>query len=334
MKREIVYVTADVGKYMTKCHTGSGDKFSMRTKYIDNNTMNLPASDGSYAIEYGGNKYIVGEQGVESNIELSKAKLVHKLSLYTALAKLTNEYESIRIILTCPPSIYKNERQREVYRTFMMGTGKENIVVDGVRRTLYIEDVEVFSEAAGLPVMLPNAFKPVNGNDKPLVGICDIGGLNMSFMVFKGFTLDVNSAKTSNDGGSSLETQVIDELNSVYGKDINKEKALQILKFGYTTRRGKVKGSDEVIRKVKERFVDGIVKTILSWGWDIYELDQMIFIGGTSNLLADVIKDKTDALMIEDTRNANTDSQWAAVEGIHKVGLARYLKKDKERGLM
>lgn len=304
-------IVVDPGKHTTKAITKNDSIAYFRTKMSDN-TQEIDVQGNSYDVVYEGNRYIVGEQAEEQSFDVSKTNLLHKLVTYVAISRLAENNSNIQLVINCPVSIYKYKPKREEYQGYIYNDGAFDITVDGEDFHYEFENVLVLPEDYGVVYKYPALFK---GKRVALVGL---GGLNMNFMIINDLVPEISTLFTVDHGGNELETNIVNELNSVFALNIDHREAPYILQSGGVRVKGDIdRGSTQIVDGVISNFINTIVQEIKKNGHNPDMLD-IVFVGGTSEAIQTQIQ-----YTIKHATVAK-DAQWAAVEGSLKLGEIGY----------
>lgn len=285
------YVAVDSGKYSTKAMTlgkdGTEKSLVFRTKMEE--TIRNEAQGQSYIVEYGGKRYLLGEQAESNSAKSSKAEDLHKIATYTALHQLCSSGDEIIIAIGCPLSVYENPESRADYKKFMFSdTNKQiDIKVGDVTKHLVIKSVVVLPESSGVIYLEPEKYA------KSLVGICDCGGLNLNACCYSKGIPVLSTIYTDTLGGNILAQNLKNALSTKYNCDIPQFMLDDIVSNGYVTDNmspdGVLAGTREFIADFKKKHVQTIFKKCEANGWNI-KIMHLIFIGGTSQVLEKEIK--------------------------------------------
>lgn len=313
-KRELIVV--DPGKHSTKALKSGGYSTYFRTKIFDNN-MDIDAHGKSYAVTYEGKNYIVGEQAEETNYDVSKTNLLHKLVTYLAISQLAESGSTIQLVLNCPVSIYKNKILRDEYKQYIFNGGEFDITVSGKSYHYTFENILVLPEDLGVIYKYVNLFK------QKRVALIGLGGLNMNFQIIENLTPQISTMFTLNHGSNELETILINELNSRFGLNIDSKDAPYIIQNKGLKIRGSInKESAAIVDNVIRNFIGTVLQEAKKNGHNLDLLD-VVFVGGTTLMIQDQLES-----IIRHVTVVN-DAQWAAVEGSLKVGELKYAEANK-----
>jgi len=305
-----VLVVVDPGKHTTKAIKGE-DITHFRTKMSDN-TQEFDVQGNSYDVVFDNCRYVIGEQAEEQSFDVSKTNLLHKLVTYVAITRLAENNSAINLVINCPVSIYKYKPKRDEYQGFIFNNGAFDIVVDGEEFHYNIADVLVLPEDYGVVYKYPSLFK---GKRVALVGI---GGLNMNFMIINNLVPEISTMFTVDHGGNELETNIINELNSLLALNISHREAPYILENRGIKIRGKIDHeSTQVVDGAIEDFISTIVQEVKKNGHNLDMLD-VVFVGGTSDTIHGQIQQNIKHAVVA------KEAQWAAVEGSLILGEFKY----------
>lgn len=278
-------VAVDSGKYATKVAMkdkgGIERKEKFRTK-MDFTREDATDSPQSYVVEYEGKRYLIGNAAESIDYEKDKAKDIHKLSTYLAVSHVVPNNTVVNLIIGCPLDIYYNVEERKSYSAFMKGTGDINISVNGRPKHYNIKNVMVCPEGSGVIYKNPSKYKD------DIIGVIDIGGLNVNGCVYDQLTPTRSTHFTNNMGANVFLNELRQELNSTF-KDANIQEYLMesVLRKGYI--KTYKEESQKVIKDFKLKHLEKILDDCVKKGWDLKNMD-IVFVGGGSALFAEEIK--------------------------------------------
>jgi len=286
------YIAIDCGKYMTKAscmtaaNTGVIKEVTFRTKMEE--TARSEAQGNSYVVVYNNRRYLVGEQAEISSNHSTKSELIHRICTYTALHRLANTGEELIVCVGCPLTIYENASSREEYKNYLFPSKQIDIKVGDTSKHLNIRNVIVLPETSG-----PIYLEPQSSNNT--IAVIDVGGYNINACCYKPGGIPILSTLfTDVLGGAVLTQNLKNALMSKYNLDIPQWLMDEIIRNGYvisnTSPNGILEGSKEFISDFKKKHVQAIIQKCESNGYNL-NLYKIQFIGGTSELLHDEIKD-------------------------------------------
>ncbi|MBO0558980.1 recombinase [Clostridium botulinum] len=322
-------IALDLGKHAGKAIGRAKDdspedikKVKIRTKIkVLGEDEFVEIGSNSYDLVYDKKNIVIGEQGeeIEDNFKSNKISPLHKYIAYgiiTRFLKPNTKDNKIKIVLACPIPALQVKKAKESYKQLIKGDGPINLEVNGEKFEFEVVDIMVKAEDSCI------MYTPeLNGVDN--VGIIGFGGLNMNFLLYhKG---EFIFKKSYDHGAKALETFIKDSLTVMKGGELPKEYELNMaLEKGHTVDKGKiVEESIEAVNEAKKKFLEEAQIMLLKDKQDINVLEKLCFLGGTSiklkdqiaNLYSNVIKFKNDE-----------DLQMAAVEGLYRVAVKKYLK--------
>ncbi|EJO5349404.1 ParM/StbA family protein [Clostridium botulinum] len=294
---------------------------SFRAKMYDLKKGYIDVEGNSHRIELDGESYIVGDQGEENteNFETSKTSLLHKLCAYTAIAKFLepgSKDNKIYMSLACPLSVLKIDEDKEDYKKFIKGEGPIKVNVDGDKYEFEIMDIVLKAEGSGIVNLHPELFKNTEA------AIIDFGGLNMGFSLYVNGSCKATDRFIEQFGANKLTTYVSQDLTTYkHGNIVNYDRAEKALEDGYLSDFGKPDNdSIQAIKESKKRFLQEAINKIERNDYQLGEIKSVIFIGGTTEKLQEVIKEQIPHAFIP------KQPQWSTVEGIYVVAYAKYMK--------
>jgi hypothetical protein len=308
----MIIIAVDSGKHSTKAVTRDPvtkelNKIMFRTK-MDETEEDLANDRKSCVVTYDEKKYLIGESAETVDYEKSKAKDVHKIAVYTAIAKLLPKDEKTVILaIGCPLSIFKNVEERKKYEEYFMGEKDIKLVLNKEKVEFTIDKVIVCPESCGI----------IYSNNKlysnKMVGVIDIGGLNTNCCVYNNLSPIRSTMLTTNHGANIMTNDLKQEINSRFPEaNIQDWQMESIIKEGF------IKSHREESAKLIENFFNKHVQVILDEckrkAWDLENID-LVFIGGGSKLLKrDIIKSTSQGTVISD------NAEWDNVSGFLVVG--------------
>lgn len=325
-------VSVDTGKFACKSYAvigGIEKRNIFESKVLKGNDAEAMEAQGkSFRIEFedekeGSVNWIFGDVGAEYNLDDSKDKLEHKMSLYIAIANMINEYRTINgykpeiidLVIGCPMNNYKDASEREKYIKYMInGNGHVEFNMNGDEYKFEIDANTVFAmpEAVGVTVTHAYLFK---SNRRAVI---DLGGKTMNFCIIGPKLIpEIKTMMSRNIGSHDFVTDVHNELSKTISNLTREEVEFAIEKE-------ELKGhqsASETIRKMKENRVLKVFNEIKQAGHEIARLDP-VFVGGTSlKLQKQIRKLMPDAIIVD-------DCQFTNAIGNYKVA-ARKFKKHK-----
>jgi len=307
-------IAVDPGKFAIKMATSGGSEvLTLRSKlYTLNDNEQFDPQGNSVFITYDGTNYIIGDQGVAVDQDFSKETILHKIGLMAALTKFIQDGDSVRLVLGCPASIYKDKAAREHYRDFMTDNGNLKFETNTDKYDISIISTLVLPESSGAPYVYPQYFKDSR------VAVVDIGGLNLNFSVYNNLVLELDSMRTVNYGGYMIEDLVKDKFSGRFGVALSQPDYEQVLLNDGLFKNGAIiPESTELLHELLHEFAADISKVVKSFDYDL-SLMKVLFIGGSSALLKDSITEFIPHAMI---RN---DCAHVNVSGFLKVGELKY----------
>lgn len=323
-------VAVDSGKSDTKVcallnGNGSVVKRSFPTRVIDRNNRDcLEAINNTggtgFIVEYDGKVYAVGDiansdDSLTSN-QNSKNDQIHKITTLTAIACSVNNDDNVCAAIGCPIEIYPNKENRERYLNNILPSGRVDIKINGVEKRFIIVKKMVIPEAMGILYTNPVLFK-----DK-LVGIIDIGGLNVNTAVVNDLKLLADKCFTNKLGRRSIENELRKYVEDIYESSFSAAEIDIYIRQGYVTDSidpVKEKKSGEFISGVLDEHFVSILKDCSRHEWNLRNMD-LVFVGGGSIIFKDRIRLAfPKAIIAEDANYANVEGFLAKLRFTEQV---------------
>lgn len=324
MKKLIM--SADIGKYQTKLVGRFADESKSDLKRVHIRTKMYDLDDGYMDVEgeasskivFDSKTYIVGEQGLEKSYGTSKTKLLHKLTCYAGITKFLepNTKNEVYMVLSCPLSVLQVEAAKEEYKSFIKGEGPIEIIVDGDKYNFEIKDITIKSEGSGIMFLEPSLFI-----GKTVV-VIDLGGMNMGASIYRNKACKKDDRFIEEHGSEQLIKEVRNQI-SIYknGDLISEDQAEKVLEDGFLKKAGNVDINSIVyVEKAKMNYYKGILNYFKEHKVDIDSLDKVVFVGGTTQHIKDIV--------VKELLHAHipSDSQWCTVDGLYKIAFAKYCR--------
>ncbi|MGL5569086.1 MAG: hypothetical protein ACRDB9_07585, partial [Cetobacterium sp.] len=172
------------------------------------------------------------------------------------------------------------------------------------------------SEGSGIMYLEPGLF--INQT----VLVVDLGGVNMAASLYRNKTCKRDDRFIEEHGSEQLVKEVRNQI-SIYknGDLISESQAEKILWDGFLKKAGKVDtNSLDYVEKAKMDYYKDILKYFKEHKLDIESLDSIVFLGGTTQHIKDIIANDLPHAHIP------ANSHWCSVEGLYKIAFAKYSK--------
>lgn len=281
----------DLGNWNVK--TSKGDIYPAR--YTTKENILGTSCD---ILEYQGKKYFIGEGNLENNYDKASKETNLILLLYSLAMQ---QQTTFKVVVGLPISSYKANKER--FTRELLENKIHNIKINGVAKTLIIDDLIVFPEGAGAYYSIPNRVKNAI--------VIDIGGGTTNIVSFKAGKLDKST--TVSNGMIELYNRIREHINSTYTLKLELEDIESVLKEGL-----KVDGESidfKFMKAIVEDFTSQLMNELRNF--DI-RISTVYLTGGGSKLLKGNLKAKIKGLeVIEDYLFANA-------KGYEKVGKSKW----------
>lgn len=320
-------LTSDIGKYETNLIgrnlDGTKDdikKVNLRTKMYDleNGYVDVEG-DNSHTIVFEGKNYIVGEQGQDKSYDTSKTHILHKLTCYTAITEYLEpgtKDNKIFMVLACPLSVLRTPVAKEEYKSFIKSDGEINITVDGKEYSFEIEDITIKAEGSGIVYLEPKRFE-----SKDIV-VIDLGGLNQGISLYRNKTCKSDDRFIEECGTERLIELVRTQLMEYKkGNNVDSDTAEKALRDGGLKKAGALDEESVVyLNRAKNNYFNEVMQNVKAHKINIDHLDEVIFVGGTTQHIKNIITKEIKHSYIPE------NSQWTTVEGLYKIAIKKYGK--------
>lgn len=318
-----IILSADLGKYDVKVVGRDLEKdkeikeVCFRTKMYDLKNGFIELQGNSYEIDFDGKQYIVGEQGTDNSNDTSKTNLLHKLCCYAAITNFIEpgtKGNEIYMVLACPLSVLQIQSAKDEYKNFIKGDGEVNITVNNKKYSFTIKEIMIKAEGSGILYLEKAMF-----TDKD-VAVVDLGGLNMSFSLFRNGVCNNKERFIEELGGNYLVQKIREHLiRYKNGNLVSLDQAEMSLKKGYLPQGGEIDAASiSSITNAKEEYFKDILKNIKQNGYEIDNLDKIIFVGGTTQNIKNQISKHIKHSFVPQNSNMTT------VNGLYKIAFAKW----------
>jgi plasmid segregation protein ParM len=335
MKR---FVAIDTGKFATKVAVYNEKKdgvlkFSIRTAFCDGDFRDDAVEDSTVIFQCGdGDVYKVGNgaRGLGAELTTDKKLDVHKICALTALASISSkkEEDEIYVAVLLPAKSWAKVSEREDFREFILPEGRVTCKIKAkgdspiYEKTFVIKKKYVFPESMGALFM-----DETIGNVSPtsVMGVLDIGNLNLNATLWQGKDLVQDKSSTADLGGSILIQEIAQEI-STNVTTCDEMIAAIILKtgelpYGMNATKEQEEAILKIVERVKRQHAEKVKRNCHSRNWSL-ELMNLVAVGGTSK---DIEKELKAAFGEKLTVLDNTE--YVNVLGALRMMCARELDK-------
>ena len=317
------YLAIDCGKAETKIAIRNNNDSSVLTKSFPTHVIKKQYTDidtafnmgNSFQVEFSDSSYIVGQMatGEESTTSISSSKrdLKHKIATLTAIASNVNNGDSVKVAICCPIEEYQNKPRRQEYLDFIIPKGRIDIKINNVDKNFTITDAIVFPESLGAMNFLPTNLA------QSLVGVIDIDGLNVNACLINKGLIETTRCFTGKLGRKFINASVKENLEAKYPAEFSDFEIDSFIENGYVPNHKEE--SSKIIETVLDNHMHKVVDLCKTKNWNI-DFMTLMFIGGTSLLLADRIRNKfPEAVLVENANYVNAIGALKALCSKHKV---------------
>lgn len=273
---KILTVTVDSGKDSTKACQGD-IKTRFKTRVARRSDLNQVDMKEAFMVTYNGEAFVVGDSvNIQPDLEISKTTIEHKVCIYSAIAQLVPNGSVVNLVIGIPVLLFLDEETRSEYVSFMSQPADQEwteIVVKGEPHYFKINQVKALPESSGY------IFSNYKDCLDDLVGVVDIGGLNINGCVYSRLNPVHQTCFTINKGGHHLRSDIRQKLIQQLRRDIQDYQMDNIL--------GKPKKSEApIIKEVIGNYINLILTEMRAKNWDISEDGiPVVLTGGTSQII-------------------------------------------------
>ncbi|GGA43218.1 ParM/StbA family protein [Psychrobacillus lasiicapitis] len=294
--KEHVFIAVDSGKYATKAimkYKGKTHIMMFRTKMQEVSDMGVEIQPNSFKAEFEGKQYLLGDMVSEnqSDFNLSKETLIHKMAIYTTIVELmkkTNAYfhnVHLHVAVNVPINVYKTRTLKDSFKEFIENENKTIYFrINENSHVFSLNDVTICFEGMG------TVYANTEEHLKYTSAVVDIGGLNTTYCTFNGIQPDFNSMTVSHLGMNALKAKLEQELLQKYNQNVSANDLERIIQKGFFTHMGKIDENSRIlIEKTKENHLEQILNYAKQHSYT-FNQDKIYFTGGGSLLLQNEIK--------------------------------------------
>lgn len=280
----------DLGNW--NVNTSEGDIFPARYTTVEN--ILGTATD---VLEYEDVKYYMKEGKLENNYDKANKETNIILFLY-ALALQKDRY--FKVVVGLPALTYKTSR--DTFKEKLLENKVYHLKINGIEKTIVIEDLIVFPEGAG-------AYYSLSQRNKNAV-VVDIGGGTTNILSFKNGKLD--KCTTLGKGMIELYNNVREYLNSTYTLKLELEDIEVIMKEGLRVDGEEI--SFVFIKSIIDSFVKDLMNELRNYP---IRTNKVLLTGGGSKLLKGPLSKILGLEVIDDYLFSNA-------KGFKKVGESKW----------
>lgn len=303
-------IGVDFGNFNTKT---SENVVFKSTICKDKKIIRLRRKDDERLVVFEGNKYLVGEGDLQTDIN-KLDKDMFRLCVLTAIAKSIEEKE-VQVVIGVPNNQY-NEKNVCKIKDELLRDQINTITVDGNEKTFILSKVEVYSEGhAPYYGMTKEQRAEIKSKDLIMV---NIGGGNTNISYFK-----IDDGKRRLDHNSTISSGMIrlysDFINAINGEfSLNKtiEDGSEILEHGL-----EIYGEKQDLRFTKEIIVEHTDRIFKELNLYPLKTSRVMFTGGGSRDLKGLLKKRLPGCLFE------TNYMMATAYGLKKVGEMLWQRK-------
>lgn len=294
--KEHVFIAVDCGKYATKAlmeYKGVNYIVLFRTKMQEVTTdIGVEIQPNSYKIGFYGKQYLLGDMVAENNSDfnLSKESIVHKLAIYTAIVELMKKANlyfhntQLHLAINSPINVYKSRNFKESYKSFIENNNQTiYIQINDKPHIFNLMDITIAFEGSG------SVYANTEESKNLTTTVIDIGGLNSTYCIFNGLQPKFESMIVSHLGISTLKATLEQELVQKYNLNVSANDLEEFIKKGHFKHMGKInEESREIIEKIKNNHLEKILNYAKQHGYT-FNQDRINFCGGGALLLQNEI---------------------------------------------
>ena len=296
------YVAVDCGKADTKVCLKKDDgsvkkRIIPTTLYEASGMEDLQRETEKNILEifYQGKSYVIGAPASGLIRDNSKKHIIHKMVTLSVIADIVPDNSYVRAAIGCPLECYASKKERQEYLDYVLPSGKVEIEVNGRKRRFFADRRAVFAEAYGPLLLYPEKFR------NRTFGVIDIGGFNVNGCYFLNGRLIPEANITNQLGKFRLVSSLIRPLNRLSpAADFHAYEVEEAIRTGYVI--NAEEESRRIIAGEKGKYFEAIIEACRKSGWNL-DFCDLIFCGGTSELLRELIMERFPKAFIPEESN-------------------------------
>lgn len=296
------YIAVDSGKGNTKIAVYNEEKdmikqLTFATKIGEGLFEDDAIEAGTMIVEVNGKVYKVGN-GAKNCAELTTSKKteIHRICTLAGIALCASDTEEdqVTVAIGIPVEDFKDVMKRQEYKDYILPDEVVEIKIKTkseaaiVTKRFKIVYKCVYAESAGVTYL-----DPVGSKDA-MVGVIDIGNLNINATIWDNFELDDKLSFTDEMGGSALIAGLSQQISSKFSR-VSEAYMLKVLVRGaadHDMRKLIPQNPDPNVEKESQAFIDqylldfvqDIKRKCDAQRWSLNFI-KLAFIGGTAKLL-------------------------------------------------
>lgn len=349
------FIAVDSGKFATKVaeydhKTDSVKTFSIRTKASEGDFRDDAIEQNTVVVEIDGQVYKIGNgaRGSGAALETDKKSDVHRLCTLTAIATLASskEVDEIYVAVGLPAKEWAVVSKRIDYKEYILPEGEITISIKKdnntpvIKKTFVIKERYVFPESIGA-LFMDETINDISENS--IVGVIDIGNLNLNATYWQGTELVQDKSCTAELGAAILVQELSQEITAnitpcdefITANLLSLHPSERHLPSTGKLTQEQIDQSALLIKKVLRQHADKVKRVCHARNWSL-DVTKIIAIGGTSHDIADELKESFGNITVLQNSNycnvlGYLRMMCARIPEINKViSLQKYEKGKKE----
>ena len=305
----------DAGKHSGKgvCMNKIGvrERFYLRNKIEEVTEDNLTVDEEGYKVEYEGKVYYVGKEASKIDYNVTKTSIAHKLLIYIGITHFIGNEDEVDLMVGCPMSTYVNKEKKDKFIEYLKGDVHIKVKDKDYRFT--IKSVNVLPESLGIP------YKDTHTYKKRLMGVLDIGGLNVNGAIYDRLKPIKSSAFTINAGSLILQGKVKKALNNKLDLNFQDYEIPYIIESGVFINGVSNAEANAIVKEVSREHINTILDECRKYNWNIGGID-IEFTGGGSLDLKQYIEEYLSYAKVSGNGGWDNVTAFDAVGELLKIG--------------
>jgi len=293
---KVAYLTEEFLASDMKDTTNAIAVTSFRTAFENNATFeDDEPGNGTFIVEFEGNVYKVGKTArQDAALDSTKKTLIHKLCTMLSIARICSAQavDEVSVSIGIPIDLYSVVKDRNEYRDFIAPIGEHSVTYRDLDGTIVTKTFRIVQH-----FVCPESIGAIFETDYAgLVGVIDIGHLNVNMTVYSSGDIDANKQKTTTKGINYLVSSLTQQLSSQLQAQIDNRTTITTISRPEKTLRSVNRPNPKAEELSHKIIVDGIndyirdmLEDLKSKNWAI-DYMNIVVIGGGAALLKNELK--------------------------------------------
>lgn len=285
----MVVFAGDIGKAQTKVMIGKvgvanpeivkafPTKYTLTPPYDKVDNVTFTGVNGN-EVTY----YLDDVNGQDTKANVSKTDDIHKANFFCALGRYVKNGEHIEAGFCLPLTECQDSNKVEEFKKHMIGDGNISFKFNGQQMNYTINSITVFPECLGYTLIKDISKEKASA-------ILDFGGYNCNAVQIRNGRLVQETFTTLNNvGGLELANEIYENLESGNYHPIK----FDINEYIEEGTKDGIEDTAPIISSAIDKRFNIIINKLQEKGWTNIDKLNLVFVGGTSDVLRNKIKER------------------------------------------